>query len=533
MSKSLLAVASLSLMFVLGACSDDDHSTTKPIDITGMSSSFTLDDLDELLGNSSSSVAGGKTSLSSSSVAKGKTSSSSSAKNTKVSSSSSKTNDGKTPEETKSSSSKSSSSTSNPSKSDRYADCDLTMDSRGLLALTSVNKKAADLFEALGDLDMEDMEDQATELKPMYQRILDKYPNSCGAKLGYAVTSVVDLVNNETLGDLAGDYKRWFNGGISSIDDFVQMAEDMSSNKGTFTKNTQKVLLEEVLPTIDTSIAYMQYVLAQDDYFMRIENVDFVRELDKSEFGVILGGLFATKALILVVTSLNLEIDDNGDYNWMKDLKLLKHAFDESELDEEQTAVVKMIEKLVGVKGSFTKVNSKMRYAWRSVPDLLDSALSEVKGAFEYSIAEASIPGSQTHDLYIVGRGADADVSKGDLQEVVDKVEDALDAVRGSVTVSINGEELECAFRKYFEQDAGFEAFLPYYSFTDKNDLNTFYFTDKNGEKTVSLSRFVDGDLVLPDDGPNNVIFPDPSFGGIFPQFKTQQDLWDFLDAID
>ena len=115
MSKSLLAVVSLSLMFVLGACSDDDHSTTKPIDITGMSSSFTLDDLDELLGNSSSSVAGGKTSLSSSSVAKGKTSSSSSAKNTKVSSSSSKTNDGKTPEETKSSSSKSSSSTSNPS----------------------------------------------------------------------------------------------------------------------------------------------------------------------------------------------------------------------------------------------------------------------------------------------------------------------------------------------------------------------------------------------------------------------------------
>jgi hypothetical protein len=531
MSKYLLAVASLSFLFMLGACSDDSHSTTKPIDLTAMSSSFTLDDLDDLLGNtSSSSVEGGKTTPMSSSVPGGKTTlSSSSAKNTKVSSSSSKKEGGKTSDETKSSSSK-----SNPGETTTkgFADCDLVMDSKGLLALTAVNKKAADIFEALADLDKEDLEDRTTELKPMYKRIIDKYPNSCGAKLGYAVTSVVDLVNNETLGNLASDYKHWFNGNISSIDDFVQMAEEMSSNERTFTKNTQKVLLEEVLPTIDTAISYMQYVLAQDDYFMRVENVDFVRELDKSEFGVILGGLFATKAVILVATSLNFEIDDNGDYSWMKDLKLLEDVFDERELDEDQTAVVKVLENLIGVNGTFTKVHSKKKFAWMSVPTLLDSALSEVKDAFEYSIAEASKPGSQTNDLYIVGRGADADVSKGDLQELIDKIDDALDGVRGSVTVSVNGEELECVFRKFFEQGDGFEAFLPYYSFEDKSDLNTFYFTDKNGEKTVPVSRFIDKDLVLPDDGPNNIIFPDPTFGGIFPQFKTQKDLWDFLDAI-
>ena len=531
MSKRLLSIASLSFLLVLGACSDDKHSPTKPIDVSAMSSSFTLDDLDELLGNSSSSsVVGGKTSLTSSSVAGGKTAqTSSSGKNGKVSSSSSK--DNKTPGESKSSSSSSVSKPKN-NDSERYADCDLAMDDRGLLALTAVNKKAADLFESLADLDMEDMEDRATELKPMYQRIIDKYPNSCGAKLGYAVTSVVDLVNNETLSSLASDYKQWFMGDLASIDDFVQMAEDLSSDNRTFTKNAQKALLEEVLPTIDTSIAYLQYVLAQDDYFMRIENVDFVRELDKSEFGVVLGGLFATKALISVVTSLNLEIDNDGDYSWMNDLELLSSAFDEDKLDEDQTAVVEIIEKLVGLNGSFMKIDSKMKSTWKSVPSLLDSALSEVKAAFEYSLAEASKPGSQVNDLYVVGRGADADISKGDVQEIIDKIDDALDVVRGSLTVSINGEELTCVFRKYFEQDGGFDMFLPYYTFTDKSDLNTFYFTDKNGEKTVSLSKFIDKDLVLPDDGPNNIIFPDPTFGGIFPQFKTQQDLWDFIDAI-
>ena len=29
-----------------------------------------------------------------------------------------------------------------------------------------------------------------------------------------------------------------------------------------------------------------------------------------------------------------------------------------------------------------------------------------------------------------------------------------------------------------------------------------------------------------------SIVFPDPSFGGIFPYIKTQEDLWDLLEDI-
>lgn len=528
MSKYLFAVASMLFLFMLGACSDDGHSTTKPID-TALSSSFTLDDLDELLGDESSSSKTEKTAESSSSVKSDKTTSSSAGK-TASSSSSGKTT-------AKSSSSKktpkSSSSVTKPVSGD-YSECDLkNMDEKGLKALDIVNQKAVDLFEAIADKDMGDLEQLSADIKPMYKRILDKYPKSCGAQVGYAVTSVVNLVNNDVLRSLSDDYEGWFKAGLYSVDDFIEMAEDLANGDKSFTQNAQNVLLTEVLPVVDSSIVFLQYVLAQNDYAMRINSDGCVRELDKSEFGLVLGGLFATKALVNAVTSMNLELTDaSGKYDWMNTVYDFVQDHDGYTLNKRQTAAVDVLEKLIGKKGSFTSIYKERKESWKSVPSLVDSALSEFKAALQYSLDEMSKSGSQDDDVFVVGKGSDADVSRKDVEDLIDDIDEALEYVRGPKTVDVDGVDLTFDARKYFENYEGIETFLPYYTFTDKADLSSICFTDANGKKTVCMKELAE-EFELPKDARGKIIFPDPTFGGIFPKFTEKYTVWDFLVDID
>ena len=103
---------------------------------------------------------------------------------------------------------------------------------------------------------------------------------------------------------------------------------------------------------------------------------------------------------------------------------------------------------------------------------------------------------------------------------------------RGTYEVKYRGQTIKIDARKYFENVAGIEAYLPYYTF-DGSDLATFYFTDKSGKKTASLLDFMDGTLSFLDDGEDYIVFGDPSFGGIFPEFKTQADIWSAVRGAD
>lgn len=527
MSKHLFTIASMLFLFMLGACSDDGHSTTKPID-TALSSSFTLDDLDELLRDESSSSKTDDDAVSSSSAKTDKTTSSSAGK--AQSSSSGKTT-------AKSSSSKKTSKSSSSVKtsvSGEYSECDKNnMDKNGLKALDIVNQKAVDLFEAIADENMDELEELSAEVKPMYKRILDKYPNSCGAKVGYAVTSVVDFVNNDVLRSLSSDYEKWFNREIHSVDDFIEMAEDLANGDKTFTQNAQNVLLTEVLPVVDSSIVFLQYVLAQNDYAMRINSDGCVRELDKSEFGLVLGGLFATKALVNAVTSMNLELTDaSGKYDWMNTVYDFVQDHDGYTLNKRQTAAVDVLEKLIGKKGSFTSIYKERKESWKSVPSLVDSALTEFKAALQYSLDETTISGSQDDDIFVVGKGSDADVSRKDVEDLIDDIDEALGYVRGPKTVDVEGVALTFDARKYFENYEGIETFLPYYVFSDKADLSSICFTDAKGNKTVCMKELAE-EFELPKDARGKIIFPDPTFGGIFPKFTEKYTIWDFLVEID
>lgn len=504
--KKLLTLGLAVPMAVLMACSSDDHSSTAPEDDDQISSSsFTEEDLDKLLGNSSSSA--------------------------KVTSSSSeKLSSGDKP--TSSSSGKSSSSVKDESSSSTIVveSCDDVLDETGKMALDLVHSKSAKLFEMFADGDMEAAKALAKEVKPMYKKILDKYPGACGAQVGYAFATVGDLGNNENLKIIWDDYYGSFRHGVNDVGEFVDIVTKLSKGKKSFTQRVQFALTDEVLPALDSSIVYLQNVLENEDYALQLNDAGTMRELDKSEFGLALGGLFAAKAAVAIATSMNLEMAYNGSYSWMNNVEDLR--LNDEKMSKSQTEAVKALVSLLGAKGTFTTVIKGKETLWKSVPALIDSAITESRGSFQYSIDESKVEGSQEFDLYVVGDGYDADLSVDEVQDMIDALDTALKVVRGPYEVEIRGTKLVFDARKYFENTDGIEAFLPYYVFEDESDFSTFYFTDAKGKKTKSLLDFVDGDLSVLDDGDGVIVFKDPTFGGVFPNFKKQSDVWEFLNAI-
>ena len=144
-----------------------------------------------------------------------------------------------------SSSSSSSSGTENFSL--KRSACDSKTDENTLMALDLINEKAFRMFESITKKNMEKEFDISAEVKPMYRAVLVKEPKNCNAQLGYAVASIVDLANNETLRNLYDDYKFWYDYKIESVAEFVDMVEHLSTNN-SFTKTAQNALEKKSNP---------------------------------------------------------------------------------------------------------------------------------------------------------------------------------------------------------------------------------------------------------------------------------------------
>lgn len=485
---------SLSLT-ALSACSSDSHSSTEPEESgNGSSSSVSLQDIDDILNSSTS-----------------------------------KDKDKPTSSESATTETPTSSATASVDATGfKRSICDIRADETILTALDLINEKAFKLFEAFSKKRMNEVRSISAEVKPMYKKVLDKNPHSCNAQLGYAVAIITDLANNETLRDLYDDYDFWFNDhGIESLNDFTDMVTALSKNK-SFTTTAQDALENEVLPAVDSAITFMQYIMAQGDYVLNIRDGEYIREMDNSEFGLALGGLFATKAAINIATSINLEIDDRGSYTWINDLDGFSIGNEELTATQKK-ALVKIVD-LIGLSGTFTTIYPNKETEWKSVPSLVDSALAEARAAFQYSLNEGMSKGSQENDLYVVGKGADADISTGDIKKIIEKLDNGLDATRNPYSVNFRGKEMLVDGRKYFENMGGIEKFLPYYTYNGSN-IETFYFEKKDGTPTVQLIKILDGTLSFPDDVEEDIVFSDPTFGGIFPDFN-QKDVWELIETL-
>lgn len=511
-----------SVAVFFASCSSDNHSTSGPDDEIAAGSSSSVD-LDELLGLSSED----ETASSSSVAASSKNSSSSK----KVGSSASKA--------------ASSSSKTSTKKSKLATSCDAEMGDVEKEALDVANSKAMDMFAAVNKKNVDDTRAISAEVNPMYAKILKKYPKSCAAQLGYAVSNLFDLANRGEVAEFVDDVlnakdERDLGSQDPNVTTVMYNISIMNKyatkwNK-TITEKTQEIIATDVLPTLDTSIAYMQNILAHDDYTLEIKSDGKIREIDMSETAPALGLMFATKAVLTMIASVNLEFANNGSYDWIDDAGDVSLMQIGAKNGGEAAAIAFMNETF-GKGGQFFVVKDKWTEKWKNIPALLDSALRETRAGLKYSINESYKSGSQDNDIYVVGDGADADISIEDMQDAVAAIDVGLNEILdGPYKAKIKG-DLSITFdlKKFFENTKGYEPFLPYYVLGDPYDYDSFYFTDAKGSKTASIREYqINKTVKLTNENvKNKIFFPDPTFGGIFPAFKTQEDIWNFLVELD
>jgi len=416
--------------------------------------------------------------------------------------------------------------------------CETKANSTEQKALDVAYPSLFDVIAAQDDGDADGAKGYSSTAKTNFTKILGKYPKSCAAQFGYAVSSLFDLYYNSSLGDYVDSFNDAFDAteNLNGLKRLAKVLNTVGSGETSLTADIQNELSKKALPALDSAIAYMQNVVAQKNYALQFDSDGDTRELDKSEFGIVLGAAYGIKASVISLVSMNLDFDKDGSYSWISDYADVNPS-DAATLNAKKTAAVKQMMSLIGKESLFTSVKTDYATKWKSVPKYLDSALIYVKAGLEFSRDEAMSGEGQEYDVYVVGNGADADISLADIKDAIADVKQMqADLKEGLVTFEISDDlDVTIDVNKFFANTKGLTRYLPYYTFEDYSDFDTFYFTDAEGEVTASL-RDYQGDKFKKFTLSNTVgkiIFPDPSFGGIFPDFESQRDIWQFIIDLD
>lgn len=511
--KTLKVLMAVSVAAFFASCSSDSHSPSKPNDQTSELSSASddddlFDDEDEDISSSSSKRGG-----------------SSSSKGSAFDDEDGDDSDGDDAD---------GDDTGDDSGDVGVATSCVTKTSAGLQdSLDTAYPKIFDIFGAVADGDTDAAKSNSKSAKNAFSKILKNHPDHCAAQFGYAVASFYNVYNNGNI----GNYLQSFNDAANlyeSVDGLKRVSQILNKvaagTDETLTKDIQNVLGSEILPVVDSAIAFVKNVVNEKTYALQFEMDGETRELDNSEFGIVLGAMYGVKAAATALASVNLEFDKSGSYSWIADMDGVRPTDTETH-NSKATAAIKKMVSLFGKNSLFTSVNSGWEKKWKNVPNMLDSALIYVKSGLKFSLSDDS----QENDIYVVGNGADADISVADVNDAISSISDMQEGLKnGEYVVEVGESEVTVNIRKIFANTKGFTQYLPYYVFEDESDFDTFYFTDEDGNETASLREFqgpgFDGFTLT--NAVDVIVFPDPSFGGVFPDFQSQRDIWKFLISV-
>lgn len=325
--------------------------------------------------------------------------------------------------------------------------------------LESAKASIVDILQDLGEGDFHNAQVISAQTKSTFKAVLDKYPTSCEAQLGYALGIVTDLVNNKEI--------KGFIDTVSNKNDLVDMnVKDYNrlliTADGKLLTSVAQTAMAEAIPSLDSAIIYMRNIVNNKDFTCKYTYKDRTFELDRGEFAPALAGLFVAKAALTLGASMNIDFSENGNYDWMNDLE---------EYSEYETSKVTMrqVESLLSKKSSFTTIYDNWKPSYKNIPNLLDSAISYVELGLQYGIDESKLGSTtQMNDPYIVGDGEMSDVSVKDFQKAIDSLEYYRQGLRTGVEVTLpQGSKVTINIAKFFEITDGFQEYLPYHHVND------------------------------------------------------------------
>jgi hypothetical protein len=310
-------------------------------------------------------------------------------------------------------------------------------------------------------------------------------------------------------------------------------------------ERAQGILENRVLPKLNQAISRLDAVMAMDNFEFNITHEGETLQLDKGEVGPLLAGMKVLKAYLITFVAIELHLELDGSYGWLDDIAAIE-SYDN--LSETETAALDHVTSIFK-DPSMVTIRDDWKAAYSAVPDLLVSAIEDIKAGLQYGIDESEMEGTQDNDPYVVGTGVNADVDPADFQNAIN----ALDIVKAYLsgertmewkTASGSDAAIRVNFRKAWQIYSPAEVlpyfeFYPYAEWDDEipsddpyytKTKGPAYFTDAQGNETFSPE--MDDNISSLSDLTGKVVFPDPTFGGVFPGL-TNENFWSTLAQFE
>ena len=190
-------------------------------------------------------------------------------------------------------------------------------------------------------------------------------------------------------------------------------------------------------------------------------------ELDRGDFAPVLAAMYVAKASLTALVSINLNIDENGKYDWIDSLEELEYRF-----NYYSNHGIEHLLKFIGKDSKFTSIHNSWKKEFKNIPNLLDSAITYVQLGLQYGLEEAKTGmETQENDLYIVGDGEEAHLSTADAQKIIDSLTTIRKQLHEGFEIQYaEGKTIKVNISKLFENTDGIQKFLPYHVVNDKSE---------------------------------------------------------------
>ena len=359
------------------------------------------------------------------------------------------------------------------------AGCVEITDEKDKVAMQQAKASITDIYTAFGEGNLSNAQELSSSTKATIQSLLKKYPNSCEAQLGYVATIISDIANNKKLNDILDTISS--RNGMSkanilsnSIEDAARLSVDVSIESANDVRNILvsdvQSAIASIIPSLDSAISYMTNIANDDAFICHYDINNRTYELDRGEFAPALAALYVAKASLTSIVSINMNIDDNGKYDWIDSLGDIERKWNYAE-----NAGVKQLVKLLGKDSKFTSIHDSWKSEYKNIPNLLDSAITYVQFGLQYGLEEAKQGlATQENDLYIVGDGEDAHLSTKDAQTIIDSLSIIRTQLRTGIEIPYaNGKTIKYVPYNWYNNTDGLLKFLPYHVINDVSVWDT------------------------------------------------------------
>ena len=414
-------------------------------------------------------------------------------------------------------------------------------------AKEEMERVLSDIYDA-DEIDLDQVD--FSEAERLYQEAIAADPRNTEAQFGAALTHLLALAANEDVRALQDSINAYTGddegSGKLSIGELnlTATAEIAAKSPLLVAKMTQeaiedplkvsdiqRTIEEEILPAIDFSLERLQIVEGDPDFTFELtpemqgDEEEEPREIDLGEVYMIVANLRLLKAVFLVATAYDFDFDDNGSYAFLDDgsnENVLRHW--ERLLNPKGTFMtLRSADALPGAKASILTAIDKIEEGMASIRAETDDQDDDLILADDLDDLDEEIDLSDQDDLPVFFR---------DIRTTGDALRKVREILEGTVEIEADFDGNKETPKQTVVFDVGrffdnpvrdLRTLLPYHTWhldrlQNRNFADELVLTDASG---------------APLEASPPLVFPDPSFGGVFNSIGTNEELLDLFGIED